>query len=122
MLDTKKKQTLIKKYAIHDGDTGSSEVQIAILTAEIDELIKHLKTHSKDHSSRRGLLRKVSTRRRLMKYLKKDNPESFEALSKKLKIKQARLAKNPRLAGEGKEDEPVEEEVIIVTEDEAQPE
>jgi len=118
MLETKKKQSLIKKYATHDGDTGSSEVQIAILTAEIDELIKHLKLHPKDHSSRRGLLRKVSARRRLMRYLKKENPESYEELAKKLKIKQPRLAKNPRLAGEDKEDEPVEEEALIATEDE----
>jgi small subunit ribosomal protein S15 len=118
MLDTKKKQSLIKKYATHDGDTGSSEVQIAILTAEIDELIKHLKLHPKDHSSRRGLLRKVSARRRLMRYLKKENPESYEELAKKLKIKQPRLAKNPRQAGEDKEDEPVEEEALIATEDE----
>lgn len=88
MLETKKKQQLIKKYAIHDGDTGSSEVQIAILTAEIEELIKHLKIHPKDHSSRRGLLRKVSTRRRLMRYLKKEDPASYEELAKKLKIKQ----------------------------------
>lgn len=90
MLETKKKQQLIKKYALHQGDTGSSEVQIAILTAEIEELIKHLKTHPKDHSSRRGLLRKVSTRRRLMRYLKKENPESYEIVAKKLKIKQPR--------------------------------
>lgn len=122
MLDTKKKQTLIKKYATHDGDTGSSEVQIAILTAEIDELIKHLKLHPKDHSSRRGLLRKVSSRRRLMRYLKKENPESFEEISKKLKIKQARLAKNPRQAGEEKEEEPIEEDAVIVDEHETQSE
>jgi dCMP deaminase len=73
MLDLKKKQQIIKKYQTHAGDTGSSEVQIAILTAEIDELIEHLKSHHKDHSSRRGLLRKVSARRRLMRYLKKEN-------------------------------------------------
>ena len=91
MLETKKKQTLIKKYQTHAGDTGSSEVQIAILTAEIDELIGHLKQHPKDHSSRRGLLRKVSARRRLMRYLKKENAESYEQLVKKLKIKSPRV-------------------------------
>ena len=90
MLDLKKKQALIKKFQTHTGDTGSSEVQIAILTAEIEELIGHLKSHHKDHSSRRGLLRKVSTRRRLMRYLKKENAESYENLIKKLKIKAPR--------------------------------
>jgi small subunit ribosomal protein S15 len=120
MLETKKKQQLIKKYATHDGDTGSSEVQIAILTAEIEELIKHLKLHPKDHSSRRGLLRKVSTRRRLMRYLKKENPESYEVLAKKLKIKQPKLAKNPRSA-EVEVDEVLEADVSV-TEDEAKSE
>ena len=90
MLETKKKQSLIKKYQTHAGDTGSSEVQIAILSAEIDELIGHLKQHPKDHSSRRGLLRKVSARRRLMRYLKKENEASYEQLVKKLKIKAPR--------------------------------
>jgi small subunit ribosomal protein S15 len=90
MLDLKKKQALIKKFQTHAGDTGSSEVQIAILTAEIDELIGHLKSHPKDHSSRRGLLRKVSARRRLMRYLKKENAASYENLVKKLKIKAPR--------------------------------
>lgn len=120
MLETKKKQQLIKKYATHDGDTGSSEVQIAILTAEIEELIKHLKLHPKDHSSRRGLLRKVSSRRRLMRYLKKENPESYEVLAKKLKIKQPKLAKNPR-AADAEVDEVLEEDIAI-TEDEAKSE
>lgn len=90
MLDAKKKAEIIKKFQTHKGDTGSSEVQIAILTAEIEELIEHLKTHPKDHSSRRGLLRKVSARRHLMRYLKKENLESYEKIVKKLKIKQAR--------------------------------
>lgn len=90
MLDIKKKQAVIKKFQTHTGDTGSSEVQIAILTTEIEELIEHLKSHPKDHSSRRGLLRKVSSRRRLMRYLKKENAESFENIVKKLKLKGAR--------------------------------
>ena len=121
MLETKKKQQLIKKYATHDGDTGSSEVQIAILTAEIDELIKHLKLHPKDHSSRRGLLRKVSMRRRLMRYLKKENPESYEELAKKLKIKQPRQLKTTKSSGIG-EEEAVDEEALIEEGDESQPE
>ncbi len=108
MLDNKKKQQIIKKFATHTGDTGSSEVQIAILTHEIEELASHLKTHPKDHSSRRGLLRKVSARRRLIAYLKKDNPESFEELAKKLKLKQARVIKNPNI----KEEEVLDEEIL----------
>lgn len=94
MLEVKKKAQVIKKYQTHTGDTGSSEVQIAILSAEIDELIDHLKKHPKDHSSRRGLLRKVSARRRLMRYLKKENAESYENLVKKLKIKQAKAVQS----------------------------
>lgn len=90
MLSKKKKQNVIKKYQTHKEDTGSSEVQIAILTAEISELTKHLKAHHKDHSSRRGLLRKVGERRRLLRYLKKENSKSYEKLVKDLKLKQAK--------------------------------
>ncbi len=112
MLDVKKKSQVIKKFQTHAGDTGSSEVQIAILSVEIDELIDHLKKHPKDHSSRRGLLRKVSARRRLMRFLKKENPESYETLIKKLKIKQSRQIQNP--AGEKAvvEEEVLDEEVM----------
>ena len=88
MLTKLKKQNVIKKYQLHEGDTGSSEVQIAILSTEIDELAGHLKSHPKDHSSRRGLLRKVGERRRLLRYLRKENQASYEALVKKLKLKQ----------------------------------
>lgn len=112
MLELKKKSSLIKKFQTHAGDTGSSEVQIAILSAEIDELIGHLKTHPKDHSSRRGLLRKVSSRRRLMRYLKKENPESYENLAKKLKFKGARAVVKP--GSEGKEIEDIDEEADIL--------
>lgn len=90
MLNKDKKLKLIKKYQTHEGDTGSSEVQIAILTMEIEEIVDHLGKHPKDHSSRRGLLRKVSSRRNLLRYLLKENPESYEELVKKLKIKKAR--------------------------------
>ncbi len=90
MLTKRKKQNVIKKYQIKDGDTGSSQVQIAILTAEINELVGHLKKHHKDHSSRRGLLRKVGERRRLLRYLKKENNASYEDLVKSLKLKQAK--------------------------------
>lgn len=90
MLSKQKKQNVIKKFQTHKEDTGSSEVQIAILSVEIDELAAHLKQHHKDHSSRRGLLRKVGERRRLLRYLKKENPKSYEDLVKKLKLKQAK--------------------------------
>ena len=63
------KQNIIKEYATHEGDTGSPEVQIAILTAEINELTEHLKEHKHDHHSRRGLLKKVGQRRSLQRYL-----------------------------------------------------
>ena len=95
MLDLKKKQRVIKKYQTHQGDTGSSQVQIAILTVEIKEIVDHLKTHPKDHSSRRGLLRKVSSRRNLLKFLKKEDPQSYEDLMKKLKIKKAKKIEKP---------------------------
>ncbi|MFA6272411.1 MAG: 30S ribosomal protein S15 [Patescibacteria group bacterium] len=86
-LSKEKKQDLINKYKTHEGDTGSSEVQVAILTEEIEELTEHLKKHKKDHSSRRGLLKKVGQRRRLLRYLEKDNVESYQGLIKKLKLK-----------------------------------
>lgn len=87
MMDKKKKQRIIKKYGTHANDTGSAEVQIAILTEEVKELTDHLKTHRKDFSSRRGLLKKVNQRRRLLRFLEKDNKDSFVELVKKLKIK-----------------------------------
>lgn len=90
MIDKKKKQQIIKKFAVHENDTGSSEVQIALLTEEIKSLTEHLKLHKKDFSSRRGLLRKVAERRRLLRYLERENMQSFEELVKKLKLKIAK--------------------------------
>jgi small subunit ribosomal protein S15 len=87
MLDKKRKQQLIQKYKTHASDTGSPEIQIAILTEEIKELTQHLKEHKKDYSSRRGLIRKVSLRRKLLRYLEKENEKSFDEIVKKLKIK-----------------------------------
>jgi len=87
MLDKKKKDRIIEKYKTHKNDTGSAEVQIAILTAEIKELTEHLKEHKKDFSSRRGLIKKVSQRRRLLQYLQRDNAKSYDDITKKLKIK-----------------------------------
>jgi len=112
MLSKKKKQGIIKKYQTHEGDTGSSEVQVAILSAEIDELIAHLKSHHKDHSSRRGLLKKVGERRRLLRYLKKENQKAYEELVKKLKLKQAKTlqkAQQPSVAEDGLDAESLEE-------------
>lgn len=71
MLDKKAKEKIIKKFRVHETDTGSSQVQIAILTEEIKELTEHLQKHKHDFSSRRGLLKKVGERRKLLKYLQK---------------------------------------------------
>lgn len=87
MLDRKKKQKLIEKFKTHKNDTGSSEVQIAILTEEIKELTKHLRDHKKDISSRRGLLAKVSLRHKLLRYLEKEDEKRFDKLVKALKLK-----------------------------------
>lgn len=89
MLDKRAKLRIIEKFKTHENDTGSAEVQIAILTEEIAELYKHLKDHRKDNSSRRGLLRKVNERRKLLKYLSRENPKSYTDLVAKLKIKKA---------------------------------
>jgi len=90
MLDKKTKQKIINKFKIHATDTGSSQVQIAILTEEIKQLTEHLKKHKHDHSSRRGLLKKVSERRRLLKYLQKEDAKAFDELAKILKLKIAK--------------------------------
>ncbi len=95
MLTKRKKQNIIKKYQSHADDTGSSQVQIAILTSEIEELVSHLKAHHKDHSSRRGLLRKVGERRRLLRFLKKENLKEYEKLVKSLNLKQAKPLQKP---------------------------
>ena len=87
MLDKKKKDRIIEKYKTHKKDTGSPEVQIAILSSEIKELTEHLKTHKKDYSSRRGLIKKVSQRRKLLQYLQRDNDSSYEKIIKQLRIR-----------------------------------
>lgn len=86
MLDKKVKQKIISRFKIHATDTGSPQVQIAILTEEIKQLADHLKKHKHDHSSRRGLLKKVSERRKLLKYLQRENAEAFRELNKKNKL------------------------------------
>lgn len=84
-LDAAKKQEIVSKFGKNETDTGSSEVQIALLSSRITELTEHLKTFKKDHASRLGLLKLVGQRRRLMRYLKRTNRESYmktiEALS-----------------------------------------
>ena len=81
------KQEIMKEYATHGGDTGSPEVQIAVLTKRINDLNAHLKEHPHDHHSRRGLLKMVGHRRNLLKYLAKVDIERYRALVKKLGLR-----------------------------------
>jgi small subunit ribosomal protein S15 len=85
MLTTKKKQTVIKKSQTHEKDTGSPEVQIAMLSAKIDELATHLKRHKQDNHSRRGLIKMVADRRKHLRYLEKKDKARFAVVSKKIK-------------------------------------
>ncbi len=82
-----KKQSIIEKYKTHKKDTGSSEVQIALLTEEINSLLEHLKQHRKDVHSKRGLLKMVSERRKLLKYLKTKSEKRYKSLIKKVGLK-----------------------------------
>ncbi len=79
------KKKVIRDFQINEGDTGSAEVQIGLLTKEIKDLTEHLKIHIHDHSSRRGLLKKVSVRRKFLKYLQADNLQGYEKIIKKIK-------------------------------------
>ena len=81
------KAAVRNEFQRHERDTGSSEVQIAVLTKEIQHLTEHLKANKKDHSSRFGLLRKVNNRRKLLNYLKRENEESYRALIAKLGLR-----------------------------------
>ncbi len=81
------KKKLIEKFKLHSADTGSSQIQIAILSERIGSLSEHLKLHKKDHNSRRGLLKLVGRRRRLLDYLKKDAPRKYEEILDKLKLR-----------------------------------
>ena len=87
MLTKEAKQELMQKYAVHEGDTGSPEVQIAILTARINYLTEHLKVHKKDHHSRRGLLKMVGHRRRLLSYLSKKNINRYREILAQLNLR-----------------------------------
>jgi small subunit ribosomal protein S15 len=87
MITSEKKQELILIHRRHEGDTGSPEVQIAILTDRINELTTHLKEHKKDHHSRRGLLKMVGNRRSLLNYLKASDLERYRAILAKLNLR-----------------------------------
>lgn len=82
-----KKKTIIEKHRIHDSDTGSPEVQVALLTERISYLTEHFKIHKKDHHSRRGLLKLVGQRRRLLDYLKSKNVERYKSIIAELGIR-----------------------------------
>ncbi len=86
-LSAQQKEKIIKEYATGDGDTGSPEVQVALLTANINELQAHFKEHIHDHHSRRGLIRMVNSRRKLLDYLKRKSVERYAALIKALGLR-----------------------------------
>ena len=81
------KSGLIQQHRLHDGDTGSPEVQIALLSERINSLTDHFKAHGKDHASRRGLIKMVSQRRRLLDYLKNNDPERYKGIVEKLGLR-----------------------------------
>jgi small subunit ribosomal protein S15 len=87
LLTPDKKQSIIEKYKLHENDTGSPEVQIAILTERINYLTEHLKEHKKDHHSRRGLLKMVGQRRGMLNYLKEKDIERYRTIIKELKLR-----------------------------------
>lgn len=87
MLTKEKKQDILTKYQQHEGDTGSSDVQVALMTERINLLTEHLSTHKKDHHSRRGLLKLVAHRRRLLDYLSENDSKRYQQLIKKLNLR-----------------------------------
>lgn len=87
MLKTKQKQDIIKKSRVHDTDTGSSSVQVALLSTQIDHLAEHLKKNKKDFHSRRGLLKMVATRRAHLRYLETHDKKAYDAVVKKFGLK-----------------------------------
>lgn len=87
MITKEKKEAIIKEHQRFEGDTGSVEVQVAIITARINELTEHLQEHKKDHHSRRGLLKLVGQRRGLLEYFKKNNLEGYRSLIAKLGLR-----------------------------------
>ena len=87
MLTKQKKQNIIGDFETHEGDTGSPEVQIALLTNRINELTEHLKTHRKDHASRRGLLKMVGTRSALLKYVSNEDVKRYQKIISRLGLR-----------------------------------
>ncbi|ADK81154.1 MULTISPECIES: 30S ribosomal protein S15 [Sediminispirochaeta] len=87
MLTKEKKLEIIKEFGGNEKNSGSTEVQVALLTARIEDLTEHFKTHKKDHASRRGLLKLVGQRRKLLKYLKRVNLDGYRALIEKLNLR-----------------------------------
>lgn len=87
MLTQEEKEEIIKKYELHGTDTGSPEVQVALLSEEINRLLLHLKKHSKDVHSKKGLLKMVFKRRSLLKYLKRENAKRYNSIIKKVGLK-----------------------------------
>jgi len=87
MLSQEEKTKIIEKYKLHDKDTGSPEVQIVLLTEEIKRVLAHLKSHPKDLHTKRGLLKMVSKRRSLLKYLKGKDEKRYKSVAKKIKLK-----------------------------------
>ena len=87
MLTPEEKEKIIEKYKIHEKDTGSAEVQVALLSEEINRLLSHLKKHKKDFHSKRGLLKMVSKRRKLLSYLKKEDEKKYNTILKKIGLK-----------------------------------
>ena len=89
MLTTKEKEKIIKKYKLSEKDTGSADVQVALLTDDIKKILVHLKKYPKDNHSRRGLLKMVIKRKKLLKYLKKENIRRYNSILKKLGLKKS---------------------------------
>jgi small subunit ribosomal protein S15 len=87
MITPEKKNEVVAAYATKEGDTGSPEVQVAILSARINDLTDHFKTHAKDNHSRRGLIRMVSTRRKLLDYVKAHDVKRYESLIERLGLR-----------------------------------
>lgn len=87
MISTEEKTKIINDFKLHETDTGSAEVQVAIISEEIDRLLTHLKTHKKDLHSKKGLLKMVSKRRKLLKYLQKNNQAKYIEVAKKVGLK-----------------------------------
>jgi small subunit ribosomal protein S15 len=87
MLISEEKEKIVKKYKLHDTDTGSPEVQIALLSEEIKRLLLHLKSHPKDFHSKRGLLKMVAKRRKFLKYLKEEDEKRYNSIVKKIELK-----------------------------------